>query len=287
MTRMQWNQNNKLIKSELQEAIRNDELTCTCAECQNPATDTHHLDRNHKNDNPSNLAPACKLCHNKEHGITAQMTDLKLLTRQFYDAQDQRKAIANRARAYSALGIETPFALAALGDAKEFESHLLKHIAKLLNGNDFYNVWLKKVKGIGPCLAANLLSEFGSPTGATKPSSAWHLCGLHVVNGEAPKRKKGCKIDWNPRLRVTAWKIGGQFVKTNGCFGRQLYDKYRAKYIARDGPEPKWQSHRRALRRVAKDFIRCFWVAWREHENLPVPEPSLGTWPLPSDWINE
>ena len=32
--------------------------------------------------------------------------------------------------------------------------------------------------------------------------SVWHWAGLHVVNGRMPKRQKGVKADWNPRIRT-------------------------------------------------------------------------------------
>jgi hypothetical protein len=86
---------------------------------------------------------------------------------------------------------------------------------------------------------------------------------------------------------MTGWKIASQFVKTGDCLGRQLYDDYKAYYISRDGPEPKWQPHRRALRRVAKDFLRCLWVAWREHLDYPVTEPRKETWLMPKHWIGD
>lgn len=284
----EWTQENDLDLPSLRAAIKQEDSKAECAarECDRKATDVHHIDGEHSNDDPFNLAPVCKLCHNTVHGITAQMSDLKLLTRLFYEAQDQRKAAANRVGAYEGLGIETPYAHAALQDAEEYEKHLAKHIRALLKVNPFYNAWLKHVKGIGPLLAASLLAELGSPQRFNTVSALWSYAGLKVKNGEAMRRAKGEKANWNPMVKMTAWKIGSQFIKTNGCLGRELYDKYKAYYIARDGEDPKWKPHRRALRRVAKDFLRCMWVAWMESMNLQVTEPRPGTWPMAEDWID-
>lgn len=282
-----WQSENELGLAELRAQIRDKDIKVMCAAigCENVAVDVHHLDGEHSNDSPQNLAPACKLCHNAEHGITAEMSDLKLLTRLFYEAQEKRKAAANRVRAYEGLGIEVPYAHAALEDAKQYEKHLKKHVRALLRVNLFYNAWLKHVKGIGPLLAASLLAELGSPQRFNTVSALWSYSGLKVKNGEAVRRTKGEKSNWNGAVKTTAWKIGSQFVKTPNCLGRQLYEQYKAYYIERDGATPKWKPHRRAKRRVAKDFLRCMWVAWRESMGLDVTEPKAGTWPMAEDWI--
>lgn len=283
---VQWETNNTLEIAELRQALRAGELSCAAVGCENRATDVHHLDHDHSNHEPFNLAPACKLCHNEVHGITADMSDLKLLTRLFYSAQGQRKAAANRVRAYEALGIEVHYAKAALKDAQEFEDRIEGHIRALLRVNKFYRAWPKKVKGIGPLLAASLLSEIGSPDRFDSVSALWAYAGYHVnENGAAPRRTKGEKANWNARLRMAAWKVAAQFVRTPDCLGRQLYDGYRLFYEKRDGAEPKWQIHARAMRRVTKDFLRCLWVAWRESRNDPVTEAHPDTWPMPEDWV--
>lgn len=284
----EWNRENQYELADLRSRIRDEEIKVECAAvgCEYVATDVHHWDGDHSNDAPENLCPGCKLCHNAVHGITAEMSDLKLLTRLFYEAQGQRKAAANRVRAYEALHIEVPYAHKALEDARDYEAHLAKHIQAMLKVNPFYNAWLKHVKGIGPLLAASLLAELGSPQRFNTVSALWTYSGLKVKDGEAVRRKKGEKSGWNPAVKMTAWKIASQFVKTKDCLGRQLYDDYKAYYIARDGEDPKWQPHRRAMRRVAKDFLRCFWVAWMESMELPVTEAREGTWPMAEDWID-
>jgi len=287
---MEWQRDNTMDIGQLRAALRRKQgprISCAVVGCENRATDVHHLDHNHANNAPHNLAPACKLCHNEVHGISAEMSDLKLLTRLYYSAQDQRKAAANRVRAYKALGIEVHYAEQALRDAQDFEKRLAGHIEALLEGNDFYNAWLRHVKGIGPLLSASLLSELGSPDRFDSVSAQWAYCGLHVNgDGEAPRRSKGNHANWNPQLRMTAWKVASQFVKQPGSFGRLLYDGYRAYYEKRDGAEPKWKPHARAMRRVAKDFLRCLWVEWRRAEGLALSEAHPNTWPLPEDWLH-
>jgi len=282
-----WKADNTLELHELRQAIRDGTIEhCAHDDCTNKPTDVHHADGNHHNNAPGNLASACKPCHNDAHGITAEMFDLKLLTRQFYAAQDQRKAAGNQLYAYNALGLETPYTQQALEEAKEYEEHLLKHIRALLKVNPFYNAWLKHIKGVGPLMAASLISEIGSVDKFPGPRSLWAYAGLHVVDGKAPKRAKGVKSNWNPTLRTTCWKLGGQFVKAKTSLGRQLYDGYKGYYIEKDNPSlSKGQIDNRARRKVVKAFLRCMWAAWRGSQGLPVTQPQEGTWPLAEDWM--
>jgi len=269
-------------KAELKQAIADG---LRCQSCYELATDIHRPDAQ-QGYIKGNMVPLCVPCHQAIHGNEAKLSDLKLLTRLYYEQQGSRKRIANRVRAYGALDIPVPMAESALDDTKAMEETLKRYVIQLLKGNGIYNAWLKHVTGIGPMLGASLISEMGSAERFRCVSSLWHYAGMHVVEGEAPRRKRGQKANWNAALRMTCWKVASQFVKTNGCLGRQLYDQYKNYYIERDGPEPKWQPHNRALRRVAKDFLRCLWAAWMQAENLPVTEARKGTWPMPGDWID-
>ncbi len=281
---MEWKNDNQLELRELREAIRNDDILCAVIGCENPTSDVHHLDSSHKNNEPPNLAPACKLCHDKVHGISADMNDLKLLTREFYEIQKFRKSLANRIGAYERLGIPLNYCPLGLEDIKGLETKLKKHIIALLKPNLFYNSWLKHVKGIGPLLSASLMAELGSPERFNTVGQLWAYSGMHVVDGEAPRRKRGEMANWNAQLRMTLYKVASSFIKYD-CFGRKLYDEYKAYYIKRDGAEPKWKPHRRAMRRVMKDFERCMWRAWMISRDLPLSEPHAETRVFENDWM--
>lgn len=283
---MNWTNSNALSIVDLRAFIREGKQTCAAKDCNRKATDVHHLDYNHSNNDPSNLTPACKLCHDEEHGITADMNELKLLTREFYAVQDHRKALSNRIGAYERLGLPITYAHQALKDIEETEAKLKGYIKAMLKHNTFYNAWLKHVRGIGPLLSASLMADLGSPKRFQTVGQLWAYCGEHVVDGKAPRRKRGKKANWNSNLRTTLFKVSESFVK-NKCFGRQLYNEYKAYYIDRDGPDPKWQPHKRAMRRVAKDFLRCLWSAWMDLRNLPTGQAHAETKVLSENWIEQ
>lgn len=283
---MNWQDSNTLPIADLRSLIRKGKRACAVEGCGRKATDLHHLDHNHSNNDPPNLVPACKLCHDEEHGITADMNELKLLTHEFYAVQDHRKAMTNRIKAYERLGLPTSYARQALEDLKETEAKLQRYVKAMLKTNTLYNAWLKHVKGIGPLLSASLMADLGSPERFQTVGQLWAYAGEHVVDGKAPRRKKGEKANWNSNLRMTLFKVSSQFVRIKGCYGRQLYDEYKAYYINRDGPEPKWRPHKRAMRRVAKDFLRCLWLAWMDCRNLPTGQAHAETKVFPDDWID-
>jgi hypothetical protein len=107
-----------------------------------------------------------------------------------------------------------------------------------------------------------------------------------------PKRKRGQKINWNPKMRVTAWKAGQQFVKQGRGY-RQIYDiekdrlnklrlplgkcpKYEeCKSKLKNASEPSCVNHihKMAMKKTVKLFWSHIWETWRRIEGLPVRPP--------------
>lgn len=283
-----------------------------CTDCDRPSVDIHRPDPE-LGYIEGNMVPLCKGCHTAIHGNEALLSDLKLVTRLYYESQESRKRIANRVKAYGDLDIPVPMADSALDDCSALEDKFQRYVVQMLKHNGFYNAWLKHIKGIGPMLGASLIAEIGEIGRFRHVRSLWHYAGLHVVDGKATKKKRGQKSTWNGRLRTTAWKCASQFVTTRGSFGRRLYDDHKAEEVAKNEAKPDrpkgthpntdYKAYaaavargerliplyidNRARRRVAKDLLRCLWAKWRKLEGLPVTEPREGTWPMAEDWVGD
>lgn len=63
----------------------------------------------------------------------------------------------------------------------------------------------------------------------------WHYCGLHVVDGHAPRRKKGLRSDWDPKARAALLMpkgIADQIVIHGLEPWRSIYDAVKARKLA-------------------------------------------------------
>jgi len=123
-------------------------------------------------------------------------------------------------------------------------------------------------------------------------SKYWAWWGLHVVDGHSPKRTKGENIDWNPKMRTLAWKIGKQFIMQGQGY-RQIYDREKDRLYEQRMPigvcpnyeackaklknrkEPACKGHIDAMakRKAVKMFVSHLYECWRGLEGLPTRPP--------------
>jgi len=271
---------NVLSVDELRERLRKSKSLgpITCWHCdEHPATDVHHVNSVHHDNEPANLAPYCKRCHNEVHDISDNLTVLSLAARQYDNLQRFRIAVGNQCAAYQRLRYEPAESLELLDNLKDLEKTQMRRIRLMLKREPIYTAYLSKIKGVGPAIAAALISEIGDPGRFDTISALWSYCGLEVRDGKARKRTKGEKANWNAKLRMTAvGRLVPQFIKMKGreCFGRDLYDQYKAFYVERDTDKiTLGHIENRARRKVAKVFLSCLWVAWRTIKGMPVSLP--------------
>jgi hypothetical protein len=269
---------NTLSVDELRATLRDKNHLTTCWRCKvHIATDVHHLNGIHHDNAPANLEPWCKRCHNEYHSISDNLTMLGLLARTFSDVQAQRIAVGNRLIAYRKLGYEAEIADKLFAEFTHLEEDIGKGIEKMLRAEPVYTLYLSRIDGVGPGTAGQIISAIGDPGRFETPSALWAYAGLDVRDGKARKRAKGEKANWNAGLRmVLIGRLVPSFVRLKGkqCFGRDLYEQYKAVYVARDGGTlTPLHIENRARRKVAKVFLSCLWAAWREIKGLSTVAP--------------
>jgi len=192
--------------------------------------------------------------------------------------------------------------------SEKYEKEYQKLMQEYVESEPIYTEFLSKIRGISAVLSANLIKEFGHCENAPHISSLWKYCGMHVINGEAPKRKKGVKLDFSLKRRTMVWKISDSFIKQRTPFYREIYDREKERQLKlMEGEEqdkvrnqqevsepmdirnptsiseplikrnpksvsvPKNKMHcdLRARRKMVKIFLAHYWQACKELYNQP------------------
>ena len=97
-------------------------------------------------------------------------------------------------------------------------------------------------------------------------SSLWHYCGQHVVEGLAPKRKRGEPGTWHPRVRTALWLLGTSIIKNRNNRWRPVYEQFLDKELQEhDVKHPGCKTKQghcgaRARRRVVKEILKEFYL---------------------------
>ncbi len=133
--------------------------------------------------------------------------DIRYLIERFYQIQKHRLALGNQKRTLNKAGTPSEAIDLHYKNFQAIEKSIKKSIEQPIKKHPIWKSYLKGVKGIGPILAAALISTIDIAK-AQHASSVWKYAGL------APdqKREKGKKLDFNPFLKMTCWKIGGSLL---------------------------------------------------------------------------
>ena len=212
--------------------------------------------------------------------------ELRILVESFYDMQKLRIAMGNRVRQYGKAGLLTDIdPTPALEQIKEGEKELERQITDVVKQHPLWGEWFAGVKGIGPVMAAGLIAWRDDISKADTISAFWKYHGLAPSQS---KRKRGEKLDYNPKAKTHAWKIGMQLLKSKGKYSDIYYiskTKYEQRHDIKDMHETgyarggmksyKLHIHYMALRKMIKQFLADTWVMWRTVEGLPVTKPYI------------
>lgn len=151
----------------------------------------------------------------------------------------------------------------------ELEAELNEDITEVVKDHLMYEQ-LICVKGIGPMMAAKLLSLIDIERCNTV-SGLWRYAGLAVINGERERPVKGEKLHYNKRMKALLFNIGEQMLKARSPYA-VIYYEWKEYYTEN---KPDWTQMRRhlaAFRKMNKVFLEHLWRRWRIAEGLPAPE---------------
>ena len=169
----------------------------------------------------------------------------------------------------------------AKGDAKHFdelrkaEGLFTRNCEKAFKTTRWYNEVARPAAeniGLGPLLAGELLWTIGSASRFETFGKIVRYAGLDVTReGKAPKRAKGQRITWNPKLRTALFKLTEGWLKVPESIWRARWDGWKAWY-AENRPEVleekggKGHIHNMARRKIQREFLRNLWTLWAEFE---------------------
>jgi hypothetical protein len=155
-----------------------------------------------------------------------------------------------------------------LRELESVERKLYREIERLVKQHPLWTEYLQHVKGVGPTMAAYLIAVL-NPARFETVSKMWKYCGLHVVDGRAPRRVAGQKADWNLTARTMMWRLGEAF-RMQGGFYKHMYRVFFEESLKK---HPDWTKahHLAHARRVTvKLFLAHYHYVGRQILGLPV-----------------
>lgn len=182
-------------------------------------------------------------------------------------------------------------AVAKAGDIADgiakLEQAAILNLQKYMRKHPLWINWGAHQKGIGEKTLARLLYSVQDPywndlyERPRTVSELWAYCGLHVLDGAAPKRKKGVVVNWNSEARKRIWLVAQSALMGKEHTYYKVYSAAREKYAdakhsadcVRCGPKGKpalagsdlSDGHKdaRARRIVAKEILKDLWLESR------------------------
>lgn len=123
-----------------------------------------------------------------------------------------------------------------------------------------------------------------APRSGTGVRSVWKYAGLHVVDGRAPRRRKGVQSDWRTSLKTLLLQPNGvadQIVLWRTPRYRDIYDEKKAGKLAEG--RTLGDAHEVARKVAAKAFVGDLLVEWKR-VTVP-PAPLVGVAEEAEDWL--
>jgi hypothetical protein len=209
---------------------------------------------------------------------------LNTLAAQFSDIEQMRIATASRLRILTldeadedgvmrgwALPDNHPSVIALRYQFEAFEIQektMEKALAKQLKTHPLHP-WIKSQIGLGDKQLARLLGVIRDPywnelyQRPRTVSELWAYSGLHVIDGQGAKRRKGQQSNWSAEAKSRIYLIAVSCIKQCKSPYRAVYDDRRAHTA---NTHPDWtdgHSHNDAIRIMGKEILKQLWIQSR------------------------
>lgn len=190
--------------------------------------------------------------------------------------------------------ILTPFE-----EAKKEQDRLAKEMGRLAKTLPVWP-WVEQQRGCGAPMLGKIIAEAGRDLGDYEtPAKLWKRFGEHVVNGQAPKPKRGEKLGFSPYRRSVSFQLGDGMIKAGGTTEKDNLSPWKALYEHRKQYEvnraefegktvvpaakiskknadrfmSEGHVHNRAMKYMRKKFLEALWQEWTgNHRDMELPE---------------
>lgn len=216
------------------------------------------------------VGPASGAAHPSSAGDLALLhASMGHYGRVLLDVQKLRLAMGNRVGAMERDGLPEEWiavSRAQLDMLAQSERDLTNYLKRQAKRHPLAP-WIEQQRGIGLPGFARLLGITGPLSRFATVSKLWRYLGLAVDDGQAPRRRKGERLNYSPAGRVLCRQIAESIVKMGkGGEYRQVYDDKKSEY---ETSRPDWtpaHRHAAAMRFAVKRLIRRLWCEWRRLE---------------------
>lgn len=108
-----------------------------------------------------------------------------------------------------------------------------KDLVKAIEQVDVYTRLFEPIEGVGPAIAARLITAIGDIRQFATDAKLKKYCGVHVMeDGRFPRRRNGELANWKPDCRQALFLLGDQFNRRpNSVWGKKLRE-YKEKLRA-------------------------------------------------------
>lgn len=247
-------------------------------ESTNESENRDHYDSGASTAGPRNqtVSGAPESTRRTEDHTRADSGALTLLADQIDDMENMRIRSENRLRALVSdpnKSVLDPEAIAdltwAIEQAKAIEKRVVKRLEKSMAAHRL-GPWVKQTIGLGYKSAGRFFGTVGDISWHPKESrprrlgELYALCGLHVIDGSAPKHKRGQQSNWDTKLKTRAYLMAECCMKNRRSPFRKAYDDRREHTKM---THPEWtdgHSHSDAMRITSKAILKAMWLESRK-----------------------